>query len=525
MSADIRRRTHLLCSDQCQCLRMFALVGIVTLLTLIYFVWTRWDVIKLTWKLPGPLPLPLVGAAYNILGKNHEDYLEMVEGMFKKYSSFHHFWLGPRFYLLISDPKLIQSVLFAQEALNRDDVYDFVSLLGDGGGLLTLKGQTWKNHRKNLNPCFSLKILQSYMPIFNEQAGIMMKNMNARLNKGSFNFYEFMDACTLDMICQTTLGTEMNIQKGQNQDYLYACNNLFELITIRIFRPWFHSDFLFKFSDFHKTTEKLRKITSNFVEKVIVNKASSDEETKGHKSERRLSEDELTSYKKPQIFIDQVMEMHKEGKLETMVDVKAHVGTNIATGFETSALISSYCVLMLAMHPKIQQKVYEEIEGIFGKDCKNPVVEYEHFNRLEYLDRVLKETLRLFPVVPYFARKVSKDFNLAGHKVPAGVRIMISMITVHHDKEIWGEDAEKFNPDNFLPERVQTRHPYSYFPFGGGIRNCIGMKYSLMSMKTMIIHLLSNYRLSTELRMEDLRTKIDVTLKLINKHMVSIEAR
>ncbi|XP_059621811.1 cytochrome P450 4c21-like [Phlebotomus argentipes] len=525
MSADIRRRTHLLCSDQCQCLRMFALVGIVTLLTLIYFVWTRWDILKLTWSLPGPLPLPLVGAGYLVLGKGNKDYLQFVEWLFKKYSSFHHLWLGPRMYLLVSDPKLIQSVLFAPETLNRDDIYDFVNVLGDAGGLLTLNGQTWKNHRKNLNPCFNVKILQSYMPIFNEKAGIMMKNLTARLHKGPFDFYEFMDACTLDMICQTTLGAEMNIQKGQNQDYLYACNNLLPMIGIRIFSPWLYPDFLFKFSELHKTTEKLRKITSNFVEKVIKSKASNAEETKGYKSERRLSEDELTSYKKPQIFIDQVMEMFKEGKLETMMDVKAHVGINIAAGFETSALTSSYCALMLAMHPKIQQKLYEEIESIFGKDCKNPVVEYEHFDRLEYLDRVLKETLRLFPAGPYAARKVSKDFNLAGHKVPAGVRIMVSIVTVHHDKKVWGEDVEKFNPDNFLPERVQARHPYSYLPFSAGPRNCIGMKYSLMSMKTMIIHLVSNYRLSTELRMEDLRTRYDVMLKLINKHMVSIEAR
>uniref|UniRef100_A0A1B0EXY2 Uncharacterized protein n=2 Tax=Phlebotomus papatasi TaxID=29031 RepID=A0A1B0EXY2_PHLPP len=102
---------------------------------------------------------------------------------------------------------------------------------------------------------------------------------------------------------------------------------------------------------------------------------------------------------------------------------------------------------------------------------------------------------------------------------------MISIITVHRNKEIWGPEAEKFNPDNFLPEKVQTRHPYYYFPFGGGIRNCVGMKYSFLAVKTMIIHLLCNYRLNTELRMQDLRTKFDVTLKLVNKHMVSIEAR
>lgn len=87
-------------------------------------------------------------------------------------------------------------------------------------------------------------------------------------------------------------------------------------------------------------------------------------------------------------------------------------GTNIATGFETSALITSYCVLMLAMHKDIQQQVYEEIVQHYGRDTRQPTVVYEDLNKLEFLDRVLKETLRLFPVVPYFARKLRKDFVL-----------------------------------------------------------------------------------------------------------------
>lgn len=102
---------------------------------------------------------------------------------------------------------------------------------------------------------------------------------------------------------------------------------------------------------------------------------------------------------------------------------------------------------------------------------------------------------------------------------------MISMYTLHHDKEVWGPNADKFYPDHFLPENVQKRHLYSYIPFGGGIRNCIGMKYSQLSMKTILIHLLLNYKLDTDLTLAVLRPRIDVTLKLVNKHMVSVQKR
>lgn len=202
-----------------------------------------------------------------------------------------------------------------------------------------------------------------------------------------------------------------------------STSSLFELITIRIFQPILHWDFLFKFSRFYETTEKLRKTTSRFVDKVLDQKiieykqkqlmANGQLGTAGAaKEDGEVAEDEVVEYRQPQIYIDKVLEMFNEGKLKTKTDVKEHVGTNIATGFETSALITSYCVLMLAMHPEIQQQVHDEISSYYGGGTKRPRVEYEDLNKLPLLDRVLKETLRFFPVVPYFARKLRKDFVL-----------------------------------------------------------------------------------------------------------------
>lgn len=177
----------------------------------LYWIWTSWSIFQwcnnvIARVYPGDHSLLFTFTfSYNIFSINPalSDYLKIVDYTFKKYGALLRFWLGTRLYLFLADPRLVQSVLYSQECLNRDDVYDFVSLLGDGGGLLTLKGQTWKNHRKFLNPCFSLKILQSYMPIFNEQSCVMMDNMAAKAkSKESFNFYEYMDACTLDMICR-----------------------------------------------------------------------------------------------------------------------------------------------------------------------------------------------------------------------------------------------------------------------------------------------------------------------------------
>lgn len=74
--------------------------------------------------------------------------------------------------------------------------------MGHGGGLITMKADKWRVQRKLIDPCFGVKILKSYMPIFNENISIMMDNLEKKVDKGTFNFYESMDACTLDMICR-----------------------------------------------------------------------------------------------------------------------------------------------------------------------------------------------------------------------------------------------------------------------------------------------------------------------------------
>lgn len=96
---------------------------------------------------------------------------------------------------------------------------------------------------------------------------------------------------------------------------------------------------------------------------------------------------------------------------------------------------------------------------------------------------------------------------------------------MHRDPEIWGPNSEVFNPDNFLSENVLSRHPYSFLPFSAGPRNCIGSKQAMISLKIMLATLIKTYKFSTDMKMEDIRLKIDITIDIANKHMVSIQER
>lgn len=132
----------------------------------------------------------------------------------------------------------------------------------------------------------------------------------------------------------------------------------------------------------------------------------------------------------------------------------------------------------------------EELDQVFqGED--RPVT-MQDLGELKYLERVMKESLRLYPSVPSVMRTLSKDavigilksfsFNrklqpvflcIDGHTIPAGCGVLLQIYDAHRDLRYY-KDPEKFDPDRFLPENTKGRHPFAYIPFSAGLRNCIG---------------------------------------------------
>lgn len=109
--------------------------------------------------------------------------------------------------------------------------------------------------------------------------------------------------------------------------------------------------------------------------------------------------------------------------------------------------------------------------------------------------------------------------------IPSNIDILVVIYTLHRRKDIWGENADEFNPDNFLPENEEKRSRYSYIPFSFGPRNCIGAKYAMTNIRIILARLLMHYKFSTSLKLKDLELDYASTILVKNGNLVRIDER
>ncbi|XP_066991584.2 cytochrome P450 4c3 [Anabrus simplex] len=147
---------------------------------------------------------------------------------------------------------------------------------------------------------------------------------------------------------------------------------------------------------------------------------------------------------------------------------------------------------MLALHPKIQEEVFQELKEVFSDDWKRAVTP-DDVEKLQRLDRAIKETMRLFPPVFHMFREVPQEVKLSTCTLPAGCVVSTMAYFVHRDPRYF-PDPERFDPDRFLPEKSYGRHHYSYIPFGAGQRSHIGYEFAEMQMITTLATVLRKYR-------------------------------
>lgn len=178
---------------------------------------------------------------------------------------------------------------------------------------------------------------------------------------------------------------------------------------------------------------------------------------------------------------------------------------------------------MLAIHHQYQDRVVEELRSIFT-DADEPVTK-EHVSQMHFLELVIKEALRLFPIAPFLGREVTADLPMLGGIVPKGTQVILNIFATHRNPLYWGPDAHEFKPERMLPENCKGHHGYQYVPFSAGARNCIGIRYGWASLKIALTYLLRRYKFTSDLKMKEIKVRAGLITKIVNKDPVRIERR
>lgn len=164
--------------------------------------------------------------------------------------------------------------------------------------------------------------------------------------------------------------------------------------------------------------------------------------------------------------------------------------TMLIAGHDTSTALLAWVFYLLGSHPDTLVQIKAEVDEVLGNE---PPQEH-HLQRLSVLDRVVKETLRLYPPIHVGNRRAACPAMVQGYEVPEGLRVMASIYLTHRDETVW-EEPEKFCPHRFGAENQQKQPAFSYIPFGGGPRNCIGAAFATVEAKVVLARILQQFDL------------------------------
>lgn len=188
------------------------------------------------------------------------------------------------------------------------------------------------------------------------------------------------------------------------------------------------------------------------------------------------------------MLLDAVDEETGEGL--SHLQIRNEALSYLIAGHETSATTLTWLCHLLSLHPDVARRLDEELDRELG----GAVPTLEVLPRLQYLEQVIHEALRLYPPAYMLTREVASEDRIGGYTIPAKSWVLLSAYVTHRRHDVW-ENPEGFDPDRFAPGRGEGRHPCAYFPFFAGPHKCIGQALAMMEMKLVLAMLRQRCRL------------------------------
>lgn len=217
-------------------------------------------------------------------------------------------------------------------------------------------------------------------------------------------------------------------------------------------------------------------------------------------------------------MLDNLLIQESEGLIDHR-GICEEVDTLTFEGFDTTSTAIIFTLFLLSQHQDVQAKVYEELIIVMKDEMS--LLDYSN---LKYLECVIKESLRLYPPVPYISRVVTEDTKCGKLILPKHAEISIHIFDIHRDPNHF-PNPDEFDPYRFLPENTKTRHPFAYIPFSAGLRNCIGQKFAMLELKILLATILKDFHLTPVTEKTNLQFEAGLILRTKNDLYVRFESR
>lgn len=416
---------------------------------------------------PGPRGKPLFGSALEF----KKDTVGAIVRGWREYGDVVRFPGPGKFFPihLFAHPDHIQYVF--QDNFRNYQRHDFLRKkfqMVVGNGLVTSEGESWVRQRKLAQKAFERERLNALGPAMTATTDETLGRWRELATQGRpVDIQSEMMHLILAILTRTLFGVDLSedaveVERSVATQAKYLNDRLNSPVDIPERAP----------IPVQRRFLAARATLNELVDRVIAERRRSGEDTGDLLSILLQATDEET------------------GELISDEQARDEIKTLLIAGHETTATTLGWTFYLLSKHPDVAERIRAELAEVLGD--RPPTA--EDVPNLKYLTMVLYESLRLYPPLWIVSRMPIEDDELGGYPVEAGTSIIICSYVTHRHPEFW-DNPEGFEPERHTPERMKERHRYSYIPFGGGPRGCIGFPFAIMEMPLVLARIMQQFRL------------------------------
>ena len=432
-------------------------------------------------ELPGPKGLPLLG---NLLQLDLKQLHRVLERWSDEFGTLYKFKLGQRPVLVVTDPEINQRILRDRPKLYRrlgtiEPVFQEMGITG----VFSAEGEGWKRQRRLTAPALDVQHLRQFFPTLIKVTERLKNRWNTAADKQSaVDVQQDLMRYTVDVTTNLAFGYDMNTLENEGDVIQEHLEKIFPMINRRINAPIPYWRYFKLPADrtLDKSLIEIRETITGFV-------------TRGR--ERLAQNPELAAH--PTNFLEAMLAAPHEGESAfTDEEIYGNILTMLLAGEDTTANTMAWMTHFMVEHPGVQARMQAEAGKIVGS--AGMLSQLADADRLNYIEAMTHETMRLKPVAPILFLESNEDVEIGGVAVPKQTALFLLTLHGCMSDTHFGA-ADQFRPERWLEAAPPSGCPHNakaFVPFGAGPRFCPGRQLAILEIKTVMAMLCAGFEVS-----------------------------